>query len=101
MPSNSDPDTFGRGWPDGQHGVQVDVRLDQRRRDQAAVQVDDLGGGLAGGHGHDPAAGDAQVGDVIPAGQPGIAQDEVDHGAIIPGNRSPVGPGHGTPGMEE
>jgi hypothetical protein len=31
--------------PDREHGIEVDVRLDQGRREQIAASVDHLGGG--------------------------------------------------------
>jgi hypothetical protein len=53
------------------------------RRDQPPVQVDGLRGGRGGAGLDEPAAVDAQVGESVLAGHPGIAQDHVDHRAII------------------
>ena len=79
--------------PDGEHRVQVNVRLDQRRRDQPPAQVDDLPGRAARGRrvaGHQPAAGDAKVGKRVLARDPGVAQQQIDHEAIMPRPAPPV-----------
>ena len=72
------------GLADGEHGVQVNVRLDQRRRYQAPAEVDGLRCGravVAGGDDH--AVADADVGTAVLARDPRVAEDQVDHGAII------------------
>ena len=44
MPSQSVPLSFQRGSPGGERGVEVHVRLDERRADQRPRRVDDLAG---------------------------------------------------------
>jgi len=80
----------------------MNVRLDERRGDQPARQVDGLGRGLGPGRelgargglaarggraagGDDPAAGDGEVGEGVLARQAGVAQQQIDHAAIMPG----------------
>ena len=69
------------------------MRLDQRRRDQPPAQVDDLPGRAARGRrvaGHEPAAGDAKVGKRVLARDAGVAQQQIDHEAIMPRPAPPV-----------
>ena len=77
------------GLPDRQHRVEVDVRLDQRRRDETSAQVNGLRRGGARVHGREHAARDPEIGQCLGTGQPGIAQDQVDHPPIIPRRQCP------------
>ena len=68
---------------DGQHRVEVDVRLDQRGSDQPAAQVDDLARRSSAGGRGDAALVDADVGDGVLPGDAGVAKEQIDHPAII------------------
>src|SRR5229473_1244744 len=62
---------------DGEHGIEVDMGLDQRRRDQRSPQVDDLAGlGLGLG---DPPVPDADLPRVCLPGDPGALQEQIEH----------------------
>jgi hypothetical protein len=64
-----------------QRGVQVDVRLHQRRGDQPSAQVDGLPRLLTLG-GDEHTLVDCQVDSRRGPGQDGVAQQQVDHSAI-------------------
>jgi hypothetical protein len=78
------------GPVEGEHLVQVQVRVDERLGDQRAGRVDHLGAverSLA--HGSDPVAGEADPARPFGAAQRGIGDDEVEpvsgrHAAILP-----------------
>src|SRR5687768_9855220 len=67
------------GLPDRQDGVEVDVRLDQGRRDERAGRVDRLAGTARGLRCvHDSAVADRDVGDAGRARQAGVADQQVE-----------------------
>src|ERR1700730_13917239 len=79
------------GLADGEHGVEVDVRLDQGGCEQVAPGVDHLAGGgrlRAGGGGNDPVALDGHARQGGRAGQAGIGDQEIQHARSV---RRPAG----------
>ena len=83
MPSNSEPDTFGRGWPTvstasrwmcGSTSGGVTSRP-ARSMVSRALAVASAG--------DDPAAVDAEVGERVLPRDAGVAKDQIDHPAII------------------
>jgi hypothetical protein len=77
------------GLADGQDGVEVDVGLDQGGREQVAARVDHLAGAgrlRASGCGDDPVALDRHARQGGRAGQPGVSDQQVEHGRSV--NRS-------------
>ncbi len=65
------------GLPHREHRVEVDVRLDEGRRDQGAAEVDDLGGLLL--RGHDEASPRPNFDGFGTAGQAGAAKEQIEH----------------------
>ena len=66
---------------DREHRVEMDVGLDQRRRDQGALELDDLGGLRLGGR---PAAGEhPEVPRPLLACHPGASQEQVEHARTL------------------
>ena len=83
MPSNSDPDTFGRGWPTvstasrwmcGSTSGGVTRRPPRSMVSAAAVLVAD---------GDDHALVYPEIGERVLSGNPGIAKNQIDHLAIM------------------
>jgi hypothetical protein len=64
---------FSRARPAGEHLVEMDVGLDERRRGEVAggVELLDGGPGDSRGDGLDAAAGDADVGEAVARGAAG------------------------------
>jgi len=77
---------------DGEDRVEVDVRLDQGRCDQPPAQVNELGGGRARVSGDQPPLVDAEIGQRVLPGHPGVAKNQVDHLDIMAGPAGCVNP---------
>ncbi len=65
------------GLADGEHGVEVDVRLDEGRRDQRAPELHDLAG-FSLGLGDAPVPNPDLPGVRLP-GDPGSLQEQIEH----------------------
>ena len=61
----------------------MDVRFDQRRRDQTAAEIDGLDRDRLVPDGDDDAVIHTEIGEHLLSGNPGIAKNQIDHLAIM------------------